>query len=193
MQNENNSFRKHIKLEDIQKKNVYKVPGAYFEQLPRQIQTRIAARNKTWKWDWAFVPETRMARAAVLLLMVVCGIVFINIRNNNITKHLATTKVISTKKLNKLNSNSEEILSLKPDFYNKIEVANVPKKYLKNVPQPMETIALPIQDSTFAETIAALKIDAATIIANLDKEEISNYLKTEDSEEYEWEEVSAKL
>lgn len=193
MQNENNNSKKHIKLEDIQKKNVYVVPDGYFEKLPRQIQTRIAARNKTWNWDWALLTERRMAWVAVVALIIVSGSIFIALHNNDVSKQLTNRVVIPKVKLQEVKPSARQLLKLETQLDSKNELAITPTAKLQNVPQPLETLAKQIKDSTTTEPIAVLKIDAATLIASLNKQEISNYLNTENSEEYEWEEVSAKL
>ena len=40
------------KLEEIGKKDIFKVPDGYFEDLPTIIQSRVAEKDKTWVLSW---------------------------------------------------------------------------------------------------------------------------------------------
>ena len=55
------------KLEDIDKKEVFKVPEGYFEDLPMKIQQRINDGQKTKK---SVIPAWSLAFATVILLLV---------------------------------------------------------------------------------------------------------------------------
>ncbi len=57
-----------MKLEDIDKQNIHKVPDKYFEDLPLKIQSRIAeeSRPKTWVVTYGL----RYALPAILLLAI---------------------------------------------------------------------------------------------------------------------------
>ena len=58
------------KLEDIPKKEVFKVPDGYFENLPNTIQSRVASK----KGEKAFLPGFTMALRYALPI-VVLGVV----------------------------------------------------------------------------------------------------------------------
>jgi len=55
------------KLEDIPKKDVFKVPEGYFENLPTIIQSRVAGRNKEKVFFPAFSLALRYALPVVVL------------------------------------------------------------------------------------------------------------------------------
>ena len=55
------------KLEDIPKKDVFKVPEGYFENLPTIIQSRVAARNKEKVFFPGFSLALRYALPVVVL------------------------------------------------------------------------------------------------------------------------------
>ena len=61
------------------------------------------------------------------------------------------------------------------------------------MPMLLETMPPKQLDSALVENIANTKIEETVTIAHLDKQAILNYLNNGDAEEYEWEEVSAKL
>ncbi|WP_462249157.1 hypothetical protein [Ekhidna sp.] len=55
------------KLDDIEKKEAFKVPDGYFEELPLKIQQRVSNEKKTYGFN---VPSWSLALAASLLLVV---------------------------------------------------------------------------------------------------------------------------
>ena len=55
------------KLEDIDKKETFKVPEGYFEDLPMKIQQRISQEEKPQRFS---IPSWSLALAASLLLIV---------------------------------------------------------------------------------------------------------------------------
>ena len=55
------------KLEDIPKKDVFKVPEGYFENLPTIIQSRVAGRNKEKVFFPGFLLALRYALPVVVL------------------------------------------------------------------------------------------------------------------------------
>lgn len=67
------------KLDDIDKKEVFKVPDGYFEDLPMQIQKRI---TETPKRQTLRIPSWSLALAASILLLLTFIFIF---PNNNPT------------------------------------------------------------------------------------------------------------
>lgn len=67
------------KLDDIDKKEVFKVPDGYFEDLPMQIQKRI---TETPKRQTLRIPSWSLALAASILLLLTFVFIF---PNNNPT------------------------------------------------------------------------------------------------------------
>ena len=56
------------KLEDIEKKNIHKLPDGYFDQLPQVIQSRVANRKTVMDRPWT-VPTLKWALASITLLV----------------------------------------------------------------------------------------------------------------------------
>lgn len=64
------------KIEDIEKKNIYKVPGDYFENLPDKILARIKEKE-TRKKTISLWPKEMIKYAAILILMIgVASVIF---------------------------------------------------------------------------------------------------------------------
>jgi len=65
-----------MKLEDINKKNIYKVPDNYFEQLPTRIQTRVNNEEKAFRFSlsWRFALRVATPAFALILLLFYFGI-----------------------------------------------------------------------------------------------------------------------
>lgn len=79
-----------MKLEDLNKDNIFKVPDNYFENFPDRLKKRIEEREKHKK-----VPMIRlrtiihMAAAAVILIFAIYGITSINKNNPSIDQLLS--------------------------------------------------------------------------------------------------------
>lgn len=71
-----------MKLEDINKKNIHKVPEGYFDELPQMIQSKIAEQNVitsgTFQRSKAFRYGFQLALPVAILLMVVGYFAFFN-------------------------------------------------------------------------------------------------------------------
>ena len=65
-----------MKLEDIPKKNAFKVPEGYFDELPQIIQSRIA-KKEAWP---AGIPSFRWAWRYALPVLAVCLALFFLLR-----------------------------------------------------------------------------------------------------------------
>jgi hypothetical protein len=67
------------RLEDIPKKQSFKVPDGYFDDLPMRIQARIQEAEKKPSWSWMPVPSFALKLA---LPMILVGIVSVVLWNN---------------------------------------------------------------------------------------------------------------
>ena len=73
-----------MKLEDIEKKNIYRVPDRYFDQLPMRIQSRVNAENPVnrFTFSWKFVTKIAVPAFALVLILFYFGI---NNSNTNLS------------------------------------------------------------------------------------------------------------
>ena len=55
------------KLDDIPKKNIYKVPDGYFEKLPGIIQSRIAEKEESRGWSWSWSLSLKLALPVAII------------------------------------------------------------------------------------------------------------------------------
>lgn len=97
------------KLEDIPKKEIFEVPGGYFEKLPGIIQSRVTSPEKSW------VPSFRPAlRLAVPVLLMAIAVGFwiqrsdSNVSVENILASIQTEDLITY--LNEGDLSTEELL-----------------------------------------------------------------------------------
>ena len=60
---------KFVKPEEMEKKNIFKVPDGYFENLPMAIQARIE-RKKGWWETPVFISALKYAIPALVILMI---------------------------------------------------------------------------------------------------------------------------
>ncbi len=77
-----------LKLEDIQKENIYKTPDHYFEELPGIIQNRVAKKPE-WSLSWGL--GLKWAAATALLIILVVGYFLM--------ERVGTTPVVGPSKL----------------------------------------------------------------------------------------------
>ncbi len=183
--NNDNPNKTPLTLSDIPKKNIYQVPDGYFEKLPYQIQQKTSAvpsTHSTLAW-WRYKLAIGAVGFSAVAMLVIYFIILkptpsttpsntvseLPKIKNNIATHKADTVVkeegIENKKTNSLNHNLESVEKT---------VA------IKDTASPMKSDEV-------------VKTNAVTLIAKLDKQAIADYLKSENIEEYEWEEVSVKL
>src|SRR5690349_17898640 len=59
-----------MKLEDIPKKGVFKVPDGYFEELPSKIQKRIDTPTPGWQNSFGYKPKLQWAMLVAVLFAV---------------------------------------------------------------------------------------------------------------------------
>ena len=62
------------KMSELDKKNIYKVPEGYFDELPNKIQSRIQAEKKSSRQIWMNTSVRYAAAAAIVLLIAWWGI-----------------------------------------------------------------------------------------------------------------------
>lgn len=77
------------RLEDIPKKQSFKVPDGYFDDLPMRIQARIQETEKKSSWAWMQTPSFALKYALPVILV---GVVSVVVWNN-----LSSTKDPFTK------------------------------------------------------------------------------------------------
>lgn len=65
------------RLDDIDKKNIYKVPNDYFEKLPGIIQAKAIEESKRKSFAWS-VPAVKYAVPALLVLILAGYYAFFN-------------------------------------------------------------------------------------------------------------------
>ncbi len=74
-----------MKLDDIHKKNIYKVPDEYFDDLPGRIQKRISEKNtprESFSFNWSLTTKIALPVAAMIAIIL---LVVLNPRENNST------------------------------------------------------------------------------------------------------------
>ena len=64
-----------LNLEDIDKKNIHKVPNGYFDKLPGIIQSRAVERKKSQKWQWA-LPVLKVTVPTFVVLFIAAYFIF---------------------------------------------------------------------------------------------------------------------
>lgn len=67
-----------LKLDDISKENIHKVPREYFDKLPEVIQSRAVERARSTRWNWV-APTLKWATPA--LAVVLLAVYFLLLRN----------------------------------------------------------------------------------------------------------------
>lgn len=79
-----------MKLEDINKDNIFKVPDNYFDNFPERLQKRIEETEQQKKTPVIRLrPIINIAAAAVILMFVVYGITQINDNSTSIDQILS--------------------------------------------------------------------------------------------------------
>ncbi len=64
-----------MKLEDINKENIYTVPDKYFDQLPTRIQSRVNDKMPVsgLSWNWSLVYKLAVPAFAVIVMIFYFG------------------------------------------------------------------------------------------------------------------------
>ena len=189
--NSNNPNKTPLTLSDIPKKNIYQVPDGYFEKLPYQIQQKTSAlpsTNTTFAW-WRY----KLAMGTVGFSAVIMLVVYFTI--------LKPTPISRMNTASESHQNKNNIATHKGDTG--IREVGIENKQTNTVRHDIESLVANAntveKTATVKDTIrqvkphAEAKLNAVSLIAKLDKATVADYLKTENMEEYEWEEVSVKL
>ncbi len=71
------------RLEDIPKKQSFKVPDGYFDDLPMRIQARIQEAEKKPSWSWMPAPSFALKLAFPVILVGVVSVVLWNNLSSN--------------------------------------------------------------------------------------------------------------
>jgi hypothetical protein len=64
------SGKPRIRVDDLEKKNVFSVPDRYFDHLPSEIQARVSSRNRAGSFSFAWL--LRAGAFASIALLVMC-------------------------------------------------------------------------------------------------------------------------
>jgi hypothetical protein len=81
---ETSNFKSKMKrLEDIPKKQSFKVPDGYFDDLPMRIQARIQETEKERSWSWMPAPSFALKFALPVILIGIISVVFWNKLSTN--------------------------------------------------------------------------------------------------------------
>ena len=92
--NNHKDLKKPLKLEDLPRENMFKVPDGYFDELPGIIQSRVSKKQAAshW-WQIYFTPangwKVALATAIVVLVLVFGGIFDRNDINGSMDQLLA--------------------------------------------------------------------------------------------------------
>lgn len=181
----NNDFS----LNDIPKKNIHQVPDGYFEKLPNHIQQIIRGQKSNGIWALSWPPSKifvgTLSAASIIILTLYLSIFKhhegINFKTVAIQKPLIPSPRAandSVKIGNNLNKKTFEDISLTP---------------LKELVEKDNKAIVYKDTSKLGKPEQVAKVDAEVLIAQLDKTAISVYLETENTEEYEWEEINVKM
>ena len=189
--NSDNPNKTPLTLSDIPKKNIYQVPDGYFEKLPFQIQQKTSAlptTNSIFAW-WRY----KLAIGTVGFSAVVMLVVYFTI--------LKPTPIQRMNTANNSRQNKNNIATHKGDTgVQEIGIENKAPITLNHNLKSIATNSKTVEIATGTKDTASpmipnveAKLNAVALIAKLDKASVADYLKTENIEEYEWEEVSVKL
>ena len=65
-----------MRLEDIEKKNIYQVPDKYFDRLPMRIQARIAEKKPAsgFTFSWNLALKVAAPAFALILILIFFGL-----------------------------------------------------------------------------------------------------------------------
>lgn len=78
-------MKRHLKLDEIPKRQLHQVPDGYFDRLPMRIMERTASRQPkaapgTPAWLWQQWRPLQLALAPVLLLVLFIGVYFLGMQ-----------------------------------------------------------------------------------------------------------------
>ncbi len=84
-----------MKLDEIEKKNIYEVPAGYFNKLPGVMMSRVQEKSLVTQSVWATISQTYWVRSALAGLILLIGIFFVfNLKTDKPTE--SPDKLIAT-------------------------------------------------------------------------------------------------
>lgn len=117
------------RLEDIPKKNIYKVPDGYFDNLPTIIQARVAEESTAKAPSFAY----RMRYAIPAIAMAILGVVWVFYNNNqetmsaeellasvdtpDLVAYLAESEMTTDELLETVSFTQEDVSEIERDVY----------------------------------------------------------------------------
>jgi len=180
----NTNGKKRIRLEDLDKKNIYSVPESYFDKLPYSIQERIHQKEITW-FEKLKISPVRYAIPAFSIILGLVIYLFLKPSGEQIAVH---------KKHESKDSLKKEVLKPEEDTtattpYQK-NINN--KKHDVNITIPGST-EIPIQEENKniadKSSIAEPAKTVEQYLAGVSKEDIRIYLVQNDLDESQMEEI----
>jgi len=80
-----------MKLEDINKENIFKIPDQYFEEFPDRLKSRISEESGKDQGKLVSFPlVVKMAVAASIVVLITFGIFQINFKSKSVDQLLAS-------------------------------------------------------------------------------------------------------
>lgn len=114
-----------MKLEDINKENIHKVPEGYFDELPQLIQSKIADQQKTadpvYKRNNALRYSFQLALPVAIILMVVGYFAFFK----NTSQELSPEEMLAEVDTNELVLYLEESEITTEEIIENIDLENI--------------------------------------------------------------------
>jgi hypothetical protein len=184
MENHKNR-KKKINLEDLDKKNIYSVPEAYFDKLSYSIQNRIHEKEVSW-FEKLKTSPIKYAIPAFSILLVLTFYFFLRPSVKQVAVNNQPVIKDSLKK--EIFKQDEKITIISPEKDNgnkKREGVKIKDPAMKEVPLPNEN-NLPVENNiTAPEPIKT----AQEYLAGVSKEDIKMYLEMNDMSESQMEEI----
>jgi hypothetical protein len=116
-----------MKLHDIKKNELYKVPDRYFDQLPTRIQQRIETQPQGSVWSWSLALKLSAPAVAVALLVLIAVVWRSGGGHENAEALLASVEqndIIAYLEMSDLDA--EEIIASLPSSYSNMEFDDTP-------------------------------------------------------------------
>jgi hypothetical protein len=129
------------KLEDIPKKEVFKVPDGYFEKLPAIIQSRVTEHRAEKSW---WLTHRFSLRLAMPILIVLAGVIFwlnraqtelnaenilASVQTEDLIAYLSEADLTTEELIENIELNAEEVSNIEESVYefqlNDTEIENI--------------------------------------------------------------------
>lgn len=183
MENKTNG-KKRIRLEDLDKKNIYSVPESYFDKLPYSIQERIHQKEITW-FEKLKINPVRYAIPAFSIILSLVIYLYLKPSGEQLAIH---KKHESKDSLKKEMLKQEDDTTITTPYQKDINK----KKNYENITIPGST-KIPVQEehkniadnSNEAEPVKTVE----QYLAEMSKEDIRIYLVQNDLDESQMEEI----